>query len=191
MPRKNNRKHFNWNGKWVAKLTKSKSETITDLRRALPHLGKHQAELANRFLNQWDQSWMLGASQWDSVVKLLQRAAANKKKKPQPAGYAVYLIGHELAVKIGISVSPGKRLQNLQTSNHEPLSLMREIRLATRGRARTAEVALHKKCKRLALSGEWFKPEAVALFDSYFEQKPPIPPVAEYPPALQAAEHRP
>ncbi len=61
-------------------------------------------------------------------------------------------------VKIGYSNKPKVRLSGIQTSNHRPLTILRQI-----AGSALAEAWLHKQFADLALRGEWFRFDARML----------------------------
>lgn len=71
----------------------------------------------------------------------------------------IYFIQSETgAIKIGYSRSPKQRLNNLQGSNSEKLTLLGTIK---GGRSKEAE--LHERFSGLRTTGEWFRPEDYLL----------------------------
>ena len=74
----------------------------------------------------------------------------------QNGGCYIYGITSGDAIKLGISRNPGKRLQDLQTSNSSPLALAWQIQAPTRVIAKAVEGRLHRRLKSFRLSGEWF-----------------------------------
>jgi hypothetical protein len=90
----------------------------------------------------------------------------------------IYFIQSETGtIKIGYSRSPKQRLNNLQGSNPEKLTLLGTIK---GGRFKEAE--LHKRFSSIKLTGEWFRPDESLLsyIHSYKEElleekKPELP----------------
>ena len=73
-------------------------------------------------------------------------------------GCFVYFIkAGDGAVKIGQSADVEKRLEQLRTGNHLPLSLLAKTRCASVADALDLERELHARFARLRLEGEWFK----------------------------------
>jgi len=71
-------------------------------------------------------------------------------------GSHVYLIGYNDKVKIGKSGNPSKRLKELQTANHEKLSLFGSLGCLTAEEAFSLELELHTLYSGNKLEGEWF-----------------------------------
>jgi hypothetical protein len=65
--------------------------------------------------------------------------------------------GESSAIKIGHSTDVEKRLEQLRTGNHLPLSLLAKIGVPSVADAQDLERRLHNRFKRLRLEGEWFR----------------------------------
>lgn len=109
---------------------------------------------------------------WESVGSSIGELDSQEPRKPAPTPVEsqpkreswVYFIeskGSSL-IKIGYSITPEKRLKDLQTSSPEALELLGTI---PGGKAEEAE--LHKKFERHREHGEWFRkvPELATFID--------------------------
>ena len=66
-------------------------------------------------------------------------------------GY-VYFIQRGDAIKIGFSVQPERRMENLQSSHHLPLQLLGTVPASV-----VDEMAVHARFAHLRIRGEWFR----------------------------------
>jgi len=93
------------------------------------------------------------------------RAAQASGKTPGPArpNQIVYCIRQADAgpIKIGITDNLSARVRAIQTSNPYPLTV-----LWTRQGGSQLERKLHRELSDLRLSGEWFRPEALARLEA-------------------------
>lgn len=85
------------------------------------------------------------------------KAGEKRVLGPEEIGQ-VYFISNGAAIKIGWSGAPKLRLQTLQGSSHQPLTI-----LATFDGTKSDERALHERFAHLRLKGEWFRSEASLL----------------------------
>ncbi len=69
----------------------------------------------------------------------------------------LYVIAHDIngPVKLGLSISPTKRLKQLQTGSATVLSLFHTEEIED-SKVKIAEKALHKTLSHIRLKGEWF-----------------------------------
>lgn len=76
------------------------------------------------------------------------------------------------AIKIGFATNVAIRIASLQTSSHEPLTL-----LASVAGDRALEKSLHQQFKHLKLAGEWFKdtPELRARIADLTQERKQLP----------------
>lgn len=83
-----------------------------------------------------------------------------------PNSCCVYVIvATSGAVKIGITSNVDTRLKELQTGNHEQLSVLYKLEVANRTIATAIESLLHDRYARHALRGEWFSVDADRLVE--------------------------
>lgn len=90
------------------------------------------------------------------VVKEQQRKKAHKRPS---------------MLKIGIARNPESRLQGLQTSNPNDLCFVHLVRCKSEQHAREIEKTFHKKLTNFRIRGEWFRGDAVGLFDKLMRRK--------------------
>lgn len=69
------------------------------------------------------------------------------------------------AVKIGVARDVNLRLEGLQTSNHEELTIVFAFEFESREIARAVEMLMHKRYEAHALRGEWFSVDTSELLD--------------------------
>jgi hypothetical protein len=74
------------------------------------------------------------------------------------------------AVKIGKANNAQQRLSDLQTGNPNPLKLIHEINCESEEQSFLLEQTLHKKFKKLRISGEWFIYDEL-LFAEFFDNE--------------------
>jgi hypothetical protein len=77
-------------------------------------------------------------------------------EKPKPEQRVYFIGGKEGPVKIGVSLNPGQRLENLQTASPEPLDL-----LAVVPGGLQLERAYHEAFAHLRIRGEWFRRDEI------------------------------
>lgn len=72
----------------------------------------------------------------------------------------IYLIraGSKGAIKIGVAKDVDKRIDQLQTGNHQELELIYSCDLGSEKKAFNIESQLHSIYKHHNIRGEWFKP---------------------------------
>jgi len=73
----------------------------------------------------------------------------------------VYFIqaGDKGPIKIGVARSVERRLEALQTGNHEELRIITKIMCEGLAHAYATERKFHKMFKKYRIRGEWFKPK--------------------------------
>jgi predicted GIY-YIG superfamily endonuclease len=71
------------------------------------------------------------------------------------------------SIKIGVAKSPESRCEQLQTANHQKLSIIAQIPCRSRDAAFSLEKFLHAKLVRFRLAnGEWFRKSALQVLRS-------------------------
>lgn len=141
---------------------------------------KYQASNSEIYIKQSVSWWYLPDAQTTSYKikkneereRKRKKAEERKQKRQKKAGivykdkwetkkaqqvYIIQMVGHSLTddlYKIGISNSPGKRLQSLNTSSPFELELIHKFVAEP---AEEAETKLHEQFKASRMSGEWFK----------------------------------
>lgn len=95
---------------------------------------------------------------WDFVAGRLYRVAYKPTGTAKANAGRVYLLDDGVAVKVGFTTGPvAVRVNDLQTGNPRPISVMAEIVGATV----ETELALHDELSEANVSGEWFARQAV------------------------------
>jgi hypothetical protein len=92
----------------------------------------------------------MSKSAHDSVTTARRRRITEKQ-----TDHYVYVIASRIAVKIGISADPRKRLNNLQVSSPYRLSLASAYAVP-KTRARRVEALIHRRLNYCRKVGEWF-----------------------------------
>lgn len=78
--------------------------------------------------------------------------------------YLIEVVGAK-AIKIGYATDPVKRLQSLQTGNHQELSLKHVIACDDAGIAARLETMLHRRYESNRLRAEWFAVDAQMVME--------------------------
>lgn len=92
------------------------------------------------------------------------RTTRERREKPRGAECGVYFVECQGFVKIGISVSVGRRYSSIRNANPFPVKALGFIPIDTIDAARRREVELHEQFKEFHHRGEWFV-DAPALRD--------------------------
>ena len=80
-------------------------------------------------------------------------------------------------VKVGVAVSPEKRIADLQTGNPYPLHLIASIKFDSRKKACEFEAFVHKGHRGCCMGGEWFKSaglninKSIRMWNSFKDSK--------------------
>lgn len=100
----------------------------------------------------------------DSILVENQESLVTLNYIPEERKEYLYVVADEInqVCKIGISESPKKRLQTLQTGYPTPLKMIFSVDLKN---ARTVELMIHKALDDFRLRGEWFYLDAYYLID--------------------------
>jgi len=73
--------------------------------------------------------------------------------------YKIYLIlAGDAAMKIGVSLNPEERLEELQTGNHLELRLIASFYCGSQKKSMRVEKDLHRILSKWHIRGEWFRP---------------------------------
>jgi predicted GIY-YIG superfamily endonuclease len=76
--------------------------------------------------------------------------------------YFVQASGKRCAIKIGMARNVAARVAELQTANHETLSILVEIPCDSEKEAFDLEQRLHRLFRRHRIRGEWFEPKIMS-----------------------------
>jgi len=145
-------------------------------------LGKKIHVAHNKFAcsrDMWFPLSALGSIESGDVadcVKALKNRPVNlwsgvEEAEPSSEGgcYLYVIKSGDSAYKVGISGDPITRLKQLQTGNHNRLSLMLQQPFKTKAEAQRMEAKIHAKIRAYNSAGEWFKISSGILGAIVFE----------------------
>ncbi len=109
-------------------------------------------QCGNRILDAINkESGQIRKDEWE--LKQIESRAKHPPSKPK--GYVYFIQGQcGGAIKIGFSVSPEKRLKELQTGYPDTLTILLMI-----PGSESTETTLHRQFDASRLKGEWFRPD--------------------------------
>ncbi len=120
-----------------------------------------EQEFVKSLASQYQQKGHLSDKQWPYVMEFASRLRIKlnipTKANTRGGPCKIYAIERESEIKIGISKDPSKRIRGLQTGNASRLSLIWEVDVTSRVKAKNIETRIHREFSEWALNGEWFE----------------------------------
>jgi len=117
------------------------------------------AELIMSLMRQ--RFWLYAKNNWEIITHGVE--IGSDCSEIHKNNFLYVIKSGDSAYKVGISMDPKRRLSQLQTGNHNPLSLVMQIPFESSGEANRVERIIHEKIKAYNSSGEWFKIQSAIL----------------------------
>jgi len=139
---------------------KSQWMLVEKLQSTMPQMDEYAMAKASNLIGWHSEHGYLTQKQQGFARILLTRTKEKRTQKANHRGneHYLYAISDGVAIKLGFSRSPSKRLKDMQTGHPMKLQLLWMLGVGeSPAKARKAERKLHRYCRKFRKRGEWFE----------------------------------
>lgn len=146
----------------------SQYKLVEKLQSKLPEMDEYAMSKAANLIGWYSEHGYLTKKQQGFARILLTRAKEGRAKKSQGSEHYLYAICDGVAIKLGFSKSPQRRLKDMQTGHPTKLELLWMLGVGeSPAKARKAERKLHRYCRKYRKRGEWFEMGCARLVETF------------------------